>query len=384
MKNVARHDRGSVKGEAVVSPEGYIRANAIVTRSGIFHYQNLDGSTRRELRHPKEVWNDESIASMELIPVTNGHPHERMVTPENFKRLAIGYTGETIIKDGNFVMANFVITDQDGVDAVIKNGRKELSLGYLVDLDETPGEYEGEKYDAVQTNIRYNHLAIVDKARAGKEARIALDSFDAVEILNEDKIMSKRKIKIDNESMEVEESVASYVDRLERDLKNLQDERDRVEGEIAGIRDKLEKTLVERDSFKDQVTEMEKDSSSKMDEAKFNSAVKERVQLISVAADYLGAGVASKLDSMSNLEIKKEVIRAAKKTVNVDGKSQVYLDCMFDMIIDQKAEKKVNVDNVTYKDKDKNDSSNGNLLEKAQAKMMNYNKNLINQKAGDK
>ncbi|MEM3318763.1 MAG: DUF2213 domain-containing protein, partial [Thermoplasmatales archaeon] len=164
--SIARYDIGSVKGDAVVSPEGYIKANAIVTRTGIFIYQNQDGSIRKELRHPTHVWEDQSLESLKMIPITNGHPKERMVTPENFKKLAIGYTGETIKKDDENILANLVITDQEGIDAVIKNGRKELSLGYLVDLDETPGVYEGEKYDAMQTNIRYNHLAIVDKARA--------------------------------------------------------------------------------------------------------------------------------------------------------------------------------------------------------------------------
>ena len=42
-----------------------------------------------------------------------------------------------------------------------------MSLGYNLDLIEEPGEWNGEKYDAIQTNIRINHLAIVDKARAG-------------------------------------------------------------------------------------------------------------------------------------------------------------------------------------------------------------------------
>ena len=377
--NVARYDRGEVKGDAIVSPEGYIKANAIVTRSGIFLYQNPDGTIRKELRHPDDVWNVDSIASMELIPITNGHPQERMVTPENFKKLAIGYTGETIKKDGNFVMANLVITDQEGIDSVIKNGRKELSLGYLVDLDETSGEYEGEKYDAIQKNIRYNHLAIVDKARAGAEARIALDRADAMEYINEGKTMSKRKIKIDNEEQMVDESVADYVDRLEKDLRNLEDEKVRVESEIMDIRDKLEKTSVERDSFKDQVSEMEKESNNNMDEAKFKSAVNERVLLINLAKEYLGAGLSSKLDSLSNLEIKKEVIRAAKKSINIDGKSQIYLDCMFDMIIDQKREKKVNIDNVSYDESKRNDSNDGkSVLSKAQNSMINYTKNLIN------
>ncbi len=381
--NVARYDRGLVKGDAVVSPDGYIKANAVVTRSGIFEYQNQDGSIRRELRHPDHVWNDDSIQSMKMIPVTNGHPKERMVTPENFKKLAIGYTGENIVKDENHVMANFVITDKEGVDAVIKFGRKELSLGYLVDLDETPGEYEGEKYDAMQTNIRYNHLAIVDKARAGEKARIALDRCDAVEFINEGINMSKRKIKLDDDmEVMVESSVADHVERLEKDLKNLQDERDRVEDEIKMIRNQLDKALVERDNFKDQVSEMQPVLKSNMDEAKFHAAVKERCQLVEIAKDYLGSSVTSKLDSMSNLEIKKEVIRTAKKTVNVDGKNEVYLDGMFDLIVEEKSAKKVNLDGVKFDSSIKQDS-NRNPLEKARAEMINKSKNLINSKGAE-
>ena len=43
-------------------------------------------------------------------------------------------------------------------------GLKELSLGYNLDLDETPGEWEGQPYDAVQRNIVINHLALVLEA----------------------------------------------------------------------------------------------------------------------------------------------------------------------------------------------------------------------------
>ena len=118
MKNVARYDRGMVRGDAKITEEGYIRANAVVTRSGIFNYQNADGSIRKELRHPDDVWEAESIESMELIPITNGHPSEKLVKSDNSKRLAIGYTGETIKKDGEYVLSKMVVTDQSGVDAI--------------------------------------------------------------------------------------------------------------------------------------------------------------------------------------------------------------------------------------------------------------------------
>ena len=75
------------------------------------------------------------------------------------------------------------------------------------------------------------------------------------------------------------------------------------------------------------------------------------------------------LDSCSDLEIKKLVIQACRKTVNLDGKAPAYLDAMFDTIVDEQVKKTVNVDNVAYADF-KNDSSSNDLI-KARQKMMN-------------
>ena len=106
LNDVARFDRGQVKGDAFVTDEGYIKANAVVTRTGVFLYKNPDGTVRNELRHPDDVLKNDSLNSMKMIPVTNGHPQERLITAENAKRLAIGYTGETITHDGEFILVN--------------------------------------------------------------------------------------------------------------------------------------------------------------------------------------------------------------------------------------------------------------------------------------
>ena len=54
-----------------------------------------------------------------------------------------------------------------------------------MDLEFTPGEYNGQKYDAIQKNITNNHIAIVWKGRAGKNASLRLDENDAI-LLNRD------------------------------------------------------------------------------------------------------------------------------------------------------------------------------------------------------
>lgn len=387
IEKVNRYDRGAVRGQATVTDEGYIRANAVVTRTGIFLYNNADGTLRRELRHPDDVWNEDSIASMELIPVTNNHPEEKLVNSQNFKKLAVGYTGETIRKDGDYILANVVITDSDGVNWVQNQGRKELSLGYTVDLHPENGSYNGEPYDYRQRNIRYNHLAIVDIARAGGEARIALDSQDTVEILTEVDQMSKRKIKIDNEEVMVEPQTADYVDRIQADIKNLHDEKKRVDDEIKMLQDKLERTEGERDSYKERVDNpKEKEGATtgeaKMDAASFNKAVNERVKVIKFAEQTLEKSKRPNLDSMSDLEIKKAVIGQCRKTIALDGKSSAYIEAMFDTILDDKSNGKVNVDNVDFPEVDTKFDGES-LTAKARQKMMDDQKNMINSK-GDK
>lgn len=383
MKNVARFDRGNVQGDAVITDEGYIRANAIVTRTGIFNYMNSDGSIRRELRHPEDIWEAESISSMELIPVTNGHPNERMITAENYKRLAVGFTGETIKKNGEFVTANMVITDHEAVNAVKNHNRRELSLGYLVDIDETPGIYLDQEYDARQRNVRYNHLAIVDKARAGPEARIALDADDAQEIKNEGSEMAKRKIKIDNEEVFVEEQTANHIQSLEDNIKNLNDEIDSVKSELSDQEDELEslkkdieKLEAERDSImaKMNMTTSEENNlenkiTSNMDSDRFKKAVNERIKLYQFAEKSLGEEMISKLDSMNTIDIKKAIISECRKSIKLDGKSSIYVEAMFDTIVDEiKNDKKVNCDNVSIGRKDS--QTTGHIAVDARAAMI--------------
>lgn len=77
-------------------------------------------------------------------------------------------------------------------DEMKRCGYKELSLGYNLDLDETPGEWNGQHYDAIQRNIVVNHLALVQEARAGDQARLNIDSRDKY-LLKGVKLMAKTK-----------------------------------------------------------------------------------------------------------------------------------------------------------------------------------------------
>ena len=147
--------------------DGMLRAGATLTRSGVFEYRRADGSTVRELRHPVEVGAAEHLASVKLLPVTVGHPAGgELVNAGNFKRLAVGATGDGVTFSAGRVRADVLIGDADAI-AKARTTHKELSLGYTVEIVPESGDYNGERYDQRQTNLRANHLALVPKGRAG-------------------------------------------------------------------------------------------------------------------------------------------------------------------------------------------------------------------------
>jgi hypothetical protein len=169
-----RFDTG-VLDKAERTPQGGLRVPAFVTRTGIFEYKLADGTIQREYRPEEEVFHADALATLEDAPVTDLHPTS-FVNPSNYRNLERGHARNVARKD-EFVSATLVIQDADMVRAIEAGERSEISLGYTCDLDLTPGEFNGEKYDAVQRNIRNNHVAVGPEkwGRAGAEVRMRLD-----------------------------------------------------------------------------------------------------------------------------------------------------------------------------------------------------------------
>lgn len=173
---------------AIYTQEGYLEDTPILTTTGIFEYHNPDGSIRRELRLPDEVFAPESLASYSGKPVIVTHD-AGLITKDNVHKEQIGTILSAGFKDRDTVRAKIIIHD---TDALKKSNLKKLSLGYNLELDETPGVWNGQPYDAIQRNIFINHLALVREARAGEQARLNIDSRDPENTLKGGKVMSKK------------------------------------------------------------------------------------------------------------------------------------------------------------------------------------------------
>lgn len=300
-----RFDLAQIK--ATRTDEGYIKDTPVITRTGVFPYRQPDGTVRYELRLPEEVFHADSLNTLTGVPITNGH--HGLVDAKTVKQHSIGVILGNARQDGDNLIADIVIHAPDVVDA----GNKELSCGYECDLEEVAGEWQGHRYDAIQRNIRHNHLAVVGKGRAGN-ARLNLDAADAAFFNGGD---SMGKVRLDNGiEYDAAQEVVQAFNQLKQDKEELAKEKQAVEDSLAATKDELK-------DLQDKQPEIEQAA---------RDAAKARAELESVAKEY---GVEVK-DEQSERDIKEAVIKAAGTDIDLSGKSDEYVAAAFDIALASK------------------------------------------------
>lgn len=168
-------DRAAIDGTSITR-DGYLVASVKAARTGIQQYLGSevgrpDLATVKVYRPVEQVFQKDTLASFTSIPVTVNHPPV-MVDASNWRDFAVGNTDSEVARDGETMRIPLIVKDASAI-MKIQDGQRELSCGYTCDLDWTAGKTaDGLSYDAIQTNIRGNHLAIVDRARGGPELKI--------------------------------------------------------------------------------------------------------------------------------------------------------------------------------------------------------------------
>lgn len=162
--------------------DGYMKAMPRVARTGIQKYLGVECGrpemdTVRVYRPEGSVFHNDAMHSYTHLPVTVDHPRS-MVSADTWKKHAVGETGDEVVRDGHTVRVPMMLRDAKAIQ-LVKDGKRQLSVGYACDLQWADGVTpEGEKYDAIQTNIRGNHLAIVTDARGGPLLTIGDEAMD--------------------------------------------------------------------------------------------------------------------------------------------------------------------------------------------------------------
>ncbi|MEV5031631.1 DUF2213 domain-containing protein [Sphingobium sp. LMC3-1-1.1] len=165
---------------ARICADGSLVADVRAARIGIQTYlaseagapAHFKDNIVRVYRPEEEVFNRDSMASFAAAPFTIDHPTVD-VNADNWRKLGVGEVNGDVVRDGGFVRVPVIVRDAASVEKV-RTTHKQLSMGYSCTLDWTPGTApDGQAYDAVQRNIRINHIAAVRAARGGAELKIS-------------------------------------------------------------------------------------------------------------------------------------------------------------------------------------------------------------------
>lgn len=336
-----------------MTPEGYLRVWASIARTGIQHYTDADGSIRKEFRPETEVASPESLASFAGKAITMEHPPV-LLDSENTKDYQIGFTGSEIVYDNGFVKAVMTVTDRETIDKVMRGDVREVSAGYRVNYDPTPGVTDsGEHYDGIQKEISGNHVAIVRRGRAGPQVRLHLDRLDAADpsliSIEENQTMSA-KVNFDGAEFEVSESVALAITKEREDAKmsyedmkkkydELQAAADSMKSEMDAMAEEMKGKMDSAEGRADALAEQVDSLKVELEEAKqinVDSIVEDRLALISKAKPVLDS--AYEFSGKSAREVMVDAIKAVRgDSVVLDERSDDYVQAMFDTISEDAA-----------------------------------------------
>jgi hypothetical protein len=188
--------------------DGYMVCMPRVARTGIQEYLGVEMG-RPDLekvlvyRPESEVFSKDAVRTLARKPVTIEHPDEE-VTASNWRMHSVGYLGDDVLRDGDFIRVPLHVMDAAAVNEV-KSGRSQLSVGYSAMIEWGDGVTpDGKPYQAKQTSIRANHVAITHTARGGPQLRMGDNRRDA---------MTTRTITVDHLPVTLEDRDAAVVER---------------------------------------------------------------------------------------------------------------------------------------------------------------------------
>lgn len=317
--------------------DGYLVADAAVARTGIQQYLGKevgkpDMEIVRVYRPADQVFSKDAMKTYAHRPMTNDHPSVA-VNAENWKDYAVGQTGGDVMRDGEYVRVPLVLMDQKAISDW-ENGKVELSMGYSADIVFQAGVTDsGEEYDAIQTNLHMNHLALVNKARGGDKLRIgdqgAPDIIYPAHMTKDEggHMADLRKVIVDGLPVETTEAGETAINLLKTKVADAEKASATLVSDhakaIAAKDAEIAKKDAEIDALKGKV----------MDAAALDAAVTARADLIATAKKVADQDYTGK----SEAEIRKMAVAKRFGDAAVADKSDEYVKARFDIAVEDAA-----------------------------------------------
>ncbi len=310
----------------LLTPEGFLIVEGFAARGdNVQVYTGADGGTYREFRPWDAV--KASLALYEGRPATNLHP-KGLVTAKDAARHARGSVlWAKALDDHKLIHVRAVIHDADTIDD-IQEGRHQLSLGYLASVDATPGRSpDGEPFDTRLTAYLPNHLAVVDRARAGHLAQLRLDSsghhnLGALARLDSEGVMEfitimmgGKPVRVHKDDAQALQDAIKASDELTRELAQVRKDHDKATADLKAAKDSAEQQEGRAKALDLKLAERSDEAIDK----KVAEAAKARLALVLDAADYLGGKTADEVACMAERDIRLAVVKAEFPDAKLDA-----------------------------------------------------------------
>ena len=319
-------DRAPIAG-VETRPNGFMVVNAKVSRGG-----NVQDYLGREVGRPdlgtvkvyrpeETVFDKSSAASFPHAPVTLLHP-ANAVTADSWAQDAVGWAGEEVMRDGEFIRVPMTIAAKRAIDA-IADGHREISVGYNCQLIWEDGiAPDGTPYQAKQIQIVVDHIAIVPQGRAGPDCRVGDQGFPAAHPQTKphgDQPMADnlRAVTVDSVTYQMSDQGAQLVQRLQALLGDAGKALETAQADHTKAIAAKDADLAKKDA---EIADLK---GKVLDGAALDTVVAERAAVVA-KAKALDANVVT--DGKSNAEIKRAVLGDAAK-----DKSDAYVDAAFDL-----------------------------------------------------
>ncbi len=326
-----------------VDDDGFLRARLKMAKPGVFNYFRGNGISL-EAKLPEEILSISTMDSAKRSPIADGHPPisdcDGLITPDNYSKYIKGSLGDSITIQNGYLVGEETVFDKTLAED-IKSGKKaEVSIGFTADIDPTPGEYNGEHYDVAQRNIRINHIAHVEKGRAGSDVKAFFDTSesDGVPVTRLDSRVSdtnqiNQTKNNEGETMDMDEN--SLIEKITAAIKSIFSDKKKGNSETLdqqeGTADfEKEKLLKENEALKAKLAENEKKMEERQDALELDSKIEERLEIMKMAHSVLDSFDSK---SLSNQEIKLKVIEKVlpfSNSVRIDSLDDMMIDARYD------------------------------------------------------
>lgn len=175
------YDRAQVDSVRDIDDNGYLHVGVSnITKEQVAPYRGEEIPDFEKLGlKPDEIYNvyrpaselskPATVESLNGIPVLLKHAEDSAEAPASNR---VGSTGTDAKWEPPYLTNSLHIQDADAIRRINDGTMREISLGYFCTPVLRHGEFEGEPYDVVMTDISCNHVALVEEGRAGHDVSV--------------------------------------------------------------------------------------------------------------------------------------------------------------------------------------------------------------------